>query len=62
MQSSEKKIPSYTKGELAAKYEVSLWIFRIWLKPFKDDIGAYNGRCYTPAQVKIIFEKLGDPE
>ena len=32
-----------------------------WIIPFLSDVGLKNGRYYSVAQVKIIFEKLGLP-
>jgi hypothetical protein len=31
------------------------------MKPFASEIGPKQGRYFTVAQVKIIFEKLGAP-
>lgn len=51
-----------TKKQLAALYNVCPRTLAKWLKPFNEEIelnpGTYN---YTPAQVKRIFEKLGEP-
>ena len=42
-------------------YAISIVVLRIWLRPFHEHIGDYKGKAYTPHQVKIIFEKLGEP-
>ena len=58
---SDARIKTYSKKQMADLYEVSVWILNKWTKPFSEAIGEYIGKCYTPNQVKIIFEKLGDP-
>lgn len=55
------EVKAYSKKELSGLYGVSTWVLRQWLKPFNKKIGEYCGKSYTPAQVKIIFEALGDP-
>jgi hypothetical protein len=55
------KIKPLSKMQLANAYNVSLETLNSWLKPFKDKIGDYRGRMFTPKQVKIIFEELGEP-
>lgn len=54
---------AYTKCQLAALYKINPATFTRWLVPFIDRVGhPHNGsRIYTPAQVAIIFECLGDP-
>lgn len=54
-------IKAYTKAEIAALYQVSVWVLRQWMKKFDSKVGEYKGKCYTPAQVEIIFEHLGEP-
>lgn len=54
------EIKAYTKSELAALYKVSLKVFRSWITPHKRKIGEYLGKTYTPAQVKIITDCLGE--
>jgi hypothetical protein len=52
----------YAPGELAHLYGVSLKTFHAWLKPFEKEIGKRPKTYYYSAkQVKIIFEKLGNP-
>lgn len=55
------KIKAYTQKELLNMYEVTWKTFSAWIKPFKAEIGDYNGRRYTVKQVRIIFEQLGEP-
>jgi len=57
----EAKIKAYSKKELCALYNISYRVLKVWLTPFKNKIGKYKGLKYTPAQVKIIFEVLGEP-
>jgi hypothetical protein len=49
------------KKQLAAAYKISVKTLNAWLKPFKDKIGPMTGKVYTPKQIKIIFESLGEP-
>lgn len=51
-----------TKTQLAALYNVSYQTFCKWIKPYLEDIGETHGTyLYTPAQVKTIIEKIGEP-
>ena len=52
--------PSSIK-DLAAIYGVCDKTLKKWVSPFVEEVGAKNGRYYSVAQVKIIFEKLGVP-
>ena len=55
------EIKPYSTKDLARIYGVCVKTFKKWTKPFELLIGAKNGRYYTVAQVKIIFEKIGVP-
>jgi Domain of unknown function (DUF4248) len=57
------EIKSYTKKEIRVLYNVTQDVLRRWLKPFEKDLPNYNpnARIFTPAQVRVIFEKLGEP-
>jgi transposase len=55
------KIRAMSKTELANAYQVSLKTFAKWITPFKEKIGDYLGRAYTPKQIHKIFELLGKP-
>lgn len=57
----EYRIRAMSKTELANAYQVSLKTFAKWINPFKEKIGNYLGRAYTPKQVGLIFELLGFP-
>ena len=52
----------YSTKELAQFYGVCDKTLLKWMRPFADDIGQKQGRYYTVAQVRIIFEKLGLPD
>lgn len=58
---NQEKITAQSKIQLADAYGVSLKTFISWIEPFKDNIGEYRGRTYTPKQVKIIYDLLGRP-
>lgn len=49
-----------TLAQLAAYYNVSRTTMRKWLKPFRNEIGPVEGNFYTPKQVQVIFDKIGD--
>ncbi len=55
------EIKPYSAKDLAKIYGVCDKTFKRWAKPFVKDIGEKNGRYYTVAQVKVIFEKIGVP-
>ena len=55
-------VRAYSLKELSAMYHVNKKTLRKWLKPFEIYIGERTGYYYNNAQVKIIFEKLGDPQ
>ena len=59
-----KNIPvkHYTRKELAKIYGVCDRTFKKWLAPFDAEIGERNGRFYSVAQVRIIFQKLELPD
>lgn len=61
MDNAEPKIRAMSKTELANAYQVSIKTFSRWIQPFKEEVGKYLGRAYTPKQVKIIFDLLGTP-
>ena len=58
----EKKYKAYSKKQIILLYEVSDRTLTSWLAPIKDKLGEYRGKSYTPTQVKIIFDFLGEPE
>jgi hypothetical protein len=56
-----KEIRPYSTKELAGIYNVCDKTMKKWINPFVAEIGVKNGRYYSVAQVKIIFDKLGVP-
>lgn len=48
--------------QLAATYEVTPRTLKGWLEPFLKEIGEMTGRTFTPKQVRIIYDKLGEPK
>ncbi|MBL7815205.1 MAG: DUF4248 domain-containing protein [Saprospiraceae bacterium] len=59
----ETEIKAYSKKELCRLYNISHDVLRRWLKPIEHLLPYYNpyARIFTPAQVKVIFETLGEP-
>jgi hypothetical protein len=55
------EIRPYSVKDLAGVYGVCDKTFKKWIQPFVRDIGTKNGRYYSVAQVKIIFDKLDVP-
>jgi DNA-binding transcriptional MerR regulator len=58
---NETKIKAYTPKELAGLYGVSIKTLRTWLLPHQKDVGDRRSKYYTARQVRIIFERLGEP-
>ena len=56
-----REIKPYSTKDLASIYDVCDKTMKKWIKPFTSEIGEKNGRYYSVAQVKIIFDKLGVP-
>lgn len=56
-----REIKPYSTKELASIYDVCDKTMKKWIKPFMSEVGEKNGRYYSVAQVKIIFDKLGVP-
>ena len=50
-----------TNVDLGFVYGVDRRTIIAWLKPFDKEIGQRISYFYTQKQVKIIFEKLGEP-
>lgn len=49
-----------TLTSLAAKYNVTYITFRKWVKPIQDKINFKRKRTFTPAELKVIIEFLGE--
>ena len=54
-------VKPYSCKEIAQLYGVSDKTLKKWLLPFTETVGPKQGRYYTIAQVRVIFEKLGEP-
>ena len=57
----ENKLTGINKKELAGKYNVSTRTLEKWLKPIEKKVGEYRGKVFTPVQIKVIYEHLGEP-
>ena len=57
-----KKYKPYSKKQLCLLYGVSDMTLKSWLRPIKTKLGAYRGKSYSPMQIQIIFDLLGEPE
>ena len=57
----ENKLTGFNKKSLARQYKVSPKTLEKWLKPIEKKVGEYTGRMFTPVQVKVIYEHLGEP-
>lgn len=55
------KTVAMNKTQLARAYNVNINTFSRWLAKFEHKLGDVTGRIYTPKQVAIIFENLGEP-
>ena len=55
------EIRPYSVKDLASIYGVCDKTLKKWVKPYATEVGEKNGRYYSVAQVKVIFDKLGVP-
>ena len=55
-------VKPYTIDDLCKLYGITRTVFFSWRKLFIKKLGKLQGRIYTPAQVKIIFEYVGYPD
>ncbi|MEM8968786.1 MAG: hypothetical protein AAGE93_20385 [Bacteroidota bacterium] len=58
---SQKSVKPQTKQELAHAYGVTIRTLTNWIAPHEERIGVRHGHTYTPKQVQIIYELLGEP-
>ena len=49
-----------TLTSLAQKYKVSPVTFRKWLEPIEAKLNRKHKTPFTPAQMQLIFEHLGE--
>jgi len=59
---NENRYKSVSKSQLSQAYNVSLRTLKLWLEPIGNSLGNYQGQAYTPKQVKMIVDFLGEPE
>lgn len=59
-ENSEFKIQAYRLKELRMMYRVSWVTWKKWINKITD-LGDYNGKAYTPAQVEKIVNHIGKP-
>ena len=53
---------TYTKGELAELYGISIDTLRKWIKPIEEqNLDLKRRKVLTPKEVKQIFALLGEP-
>lgn len=48
--------------QLAAIYEVTHKTLKSWLEPFMVEIGEMRGESFTLKQMRLIYDKLGEPK
>lgn len=58
---NETKIKPYTSKEMADLYGVSPKTLRTWLLPHRKAVGERKSKYFTARQVRIIFERIGEP-
>lgn len=56
-----KRYRAASKSILQQSYGCSPYTFRQWIKKINKDLGAYEGGLYTPKQVQMIVDHLGEP-
>lgn len=54
-------IRTCTLKELSVYYKCSDKTMRKWVERFEQEVGPRMGKLYTPRQVRVIVEKLGEP-
>ena len=62
MNISTKHFKTSSKTNIAYAYNITLETLKKWLLPIEIKLGDYVGKAYTPKQVAIIVEHLGEPE
>jgi len=53
---------SASKTQVSQAYNITIRTLKLWLEPIGNHIGSYQGQAFTPKQVKMIVEFLGEPE
>jgi hypothetical protein len=59
---SKPALRPYTKGELAAIYNISPHIFRVWMKAHPELQHSKGQRIFNVKEVQKIFETFGIPQ
>ncbi len=59
--SNKLPLKPYSLMELSRIYGVDFRTFKKWIVPFQESVGIRNGRYYSVAQVRKIFDFLGTP-
>lgn len=58
-------VKSYSKAELAQMYGIRRETLMLWIRPFLTEMEVLGYRHFqktlTPAMIKLIFDKLGEP-
>lgn len=54
-------VSRYNLKQLAAIYNVSKYLMRKYMKPFKSQIGEPDGYDYDPKQVRLVFRLIPLP-
>lgn len=60
MSENKPELKTISAKELRAKYGVCVTTWSRYLKPLRDQIPEYT-KVYTPKQVKLITDHLGEP-
>lgn len=61
IQATQIEIRCYSVKELATLYQLSGKTMKKLIAEFAPDIGKRVGHCYTPKQVRVIFDEIGIP-
>lgn len=61
VKNGEVRITARSRTDLSRQYGVCLNTFNGWLKELLPELHRSRKSVFTPAQVKQIFEKLGEP-
>ena len=58
----EAQVKGANKTQLAALYGISVKTFNLWIEKIKDKLDNHKSNIFTPAEVKLIFRHLEEPE
>lgn len=61
MKKTDRCYKAVSKTDFHLAYGCSPYTFRQWIKGIGGVLGMYRGGLYTPRQVALIVEHLGDP-